>query len=93
MKTTRAIIDIPLTPDYVLNNAHARYWWHMDKDERAREDKGSRRMTLAKLKRGLTLLPTLKNDAMVGRIVTGEPDGEDLDVLLQLSMFGELLYG
>ncbi len=93
MKVT---IETALTPDYVMAHAHSGYWYRdgaLSEHERAAWPGAWPKLTKARLAAGFRLLPTINNVELIGRIVRGEPDGEDLDVLLQLALFGKVVYG
>lgn len=94
-------MTLPLTPRYVLTYAHSGYWYS-DKESRTGRNKRGRwpALTNARMAAGVQLLvcPSSqriapRDPAMVGRILTGWADGQDLDVLLQLSLFGGVVYG
>lgn len=90
-------MTIPLTPRYVLTYAHSGYWYSDKESRTGRNERGYwPALTNARMAAGVRLLvcPSSRRDpAMVGRILTGWADGQDLDVLLQLSLFGEVVYG
>lgn len=93
-KKTRAVMMIELTPGYVMGCAHSGYWYREDSYKEGRVRGRWPQLTKARLAAGLALLPKQSQLAdTVGRIVTGNADGADLDVLLQLSLFGRLIYG
>ena len=51
-------------------------------------------LTEDRLAAGVVLLVSRKSDErIIGRIMSGYADGNDLDVLLQLALFGEVVYG
>jgi hypothetical protein len=93
-KKTKAVLWIELTPGAVLNQAHSGYWYNEPEYKEGRVRGVWPRLTKARLATGLALLPkqTQLSDS-VGRIVTGQGDGSDMDCLLQLSLFGRLIYG
>lgn len=94
-------IELPkhLTPDYVMAHAHAGYWYRLGEgyiEGRTKMGKWPK-LTAARLAAGCRALVServgLHDSNVVGRVLTGRADGADLDVLLQLSLFGKVIYG
>lgn len=99
-----------LTPQYVMSNAHSRYWYAADdKCDMAPEHVQYLRpgkhnawpkLTEKKLRAGVAAMAqwaTAKQSGhaadMLGRVLSQQADGNDLDVLLQFSLFGSIIYG
>lgn len=98
-----------LTTQYVMSNAHSRYWYGADDEcELAPEHhqflrKGKRNawptLTEKRLRAGVaamvqwaTAMQSAHAAEMLGRVISMQADGNDLDVLLQFALFGELIY-
>lgn len=90
---TRAVMMVDIVPSYVAHNADSAYWYNDPGCTTGRVRGVWPRLTKARLAEGLSRLPGLLDAALVGRIVQGLPDASDCDVLLQLSLFGKVIYG
>ncbi len=95
MKVT---IEIDITPEYVMANAASAYWYNDKNSLTGRKGKQWPQLTETKLCFGIrTLLawPQVRSE-IVGRLMADGgrfANGDDLDTLLQLSLFGKVIYG
>lgn len=91
-------VKCPLTTDYIMGNAHSGYWYRDASCQDGRRENGEwPKLTDALLSRGYEALLTEPwnsgRERLLGAVLTGGCDGNDLDMLLQFALFGRVIYG